>query len=349
MPEAGVPGRVVTGSLRLLGAGRALPVCHAPDGPRSPVSNGDLAAILGAHAASDRRRRAIERMLADGGGRERYWSHWIGSAEPHPDEPTAAALAAEAAAAALADAGLAAADVDLFILALSTSTYPTIATATDACDQLGFGGPSFDVKAGCAGSLYALQLASVLCRSYRRILVVGADCMSKYLDPAGLLGFATVGDAAAALVVERGAEGNFVSAVAGDYGTWRTAGVFGTLPPDPGGDYRFRGTPTRLRDLIARRYRESLRDLLDACGVAWADLAGWIPHAIAGGLVRDVHAGFGGEIPLVDTFARYGNTGAASLLLGLQAARGTLGPGWAALTALGGGMRWGSALWRDME
>jgi 3-oxoacyl-[acyl-carrier-protein] synthase III len=44
---------------------------------------------------------------------------------------------------------------------------------------------------------------------------------------------------------------------------------------------------------------------------------------------------------------RYGNTGAASLLIALHEFRSETGAGWTGLSALGGGMRWGAAVWKD--
>ena len=176
--------------------------------------------------------------------------------------------------------------------------------------------------------------------------------MSKYLDPPALLGFTTVGDAAGAVVLTRGEPGNFLSAIDGEYATWRTAGVFGTLPPrlDQPEDYRFRGTPTRLRDLVATRYQESLGVVLTAGGLAWADLEAWVPHQISLGLIDQVREALGtGAVRVERNFEKYGNTGAASLLIGLHEARPGLGDGWTALSALGGGMRWGAALWRGVS
>lgn len=341
------------GSLRIAGSGIALPTCPSPSGPKDAITNDDVTEILGDAAGTDRKRQAIARMLRDGGGRTRYWSHWIGSA-PQPEEQSAADLAVLAARRALDAAGLRADDLDLLIFALSTSTLPTIATSTDVADRLGYAGPSFDLKAGCAGSLYAMQLAAAcLAGGYRRVMVIGADCMSKYLDPPALAGFITVGDAAAAVVLESGDRpGNFVSVLHGDYATWRTAGVFGTLPPQ-GGDpeaYRFRGMPTRLRDLVASRFEQSLRHVLGGAGLAWEDLEAWIPQQISPGLISGVRDAFGlHDLWVENNFQKYGNTGSASLLVGLHEARTGLNGGWTALCALGGGMRWGAAVWKGMN
>lgn len=342
---------VVRGSLKLVGSGIALPTCPSPEGPLPVVSNQEVVAIVGANARSDRERQAIARLIAANGCQNRYWSHWIG-APAHPDEESADSLAERAARAALEDAGLDVGDIDFLILALSTSTFPTIATSTPICDRLGYKGPSMDLKAGCAGSLFALQLAStMLTAGYRRILVIGADTMSKYVDAASLKGFVTVGDGAGAVVVERGEGANFVSMLDGDYGTWDTAGVFGTLPPqaDTLPEFTFRGAPTQLREPIAQRYRESLLHLLAHEQMTFGDLEAWVPHQISLPLLQEVYDSLATpSVRFFHNFGQYGNTGSASLLIALHEARAELGSGWVALSALGGGMRWGAALWKEL-
>lgn len=337
---------VLRGGLRVLGAGVALPTCQAPDGPRRPVTNADVLAILAA-GQTDRQREAARRVLASSGVRERYWSRWIGG-PARPDEPTAVDLAEAACRAALADAGASIADVRLLVFALSTSTLPTIATSTPLAARLGYRGPSFDLKGGCAGTLYALHLASQLAPAYGRILVVGADTMSRYVDRHALAGFVNVGDGAGALLLGPSPAPNFASAIDGDYATWDVAGVFGTLPPAAeGGEdtWTFRGAPTRLREPIAAAYRASLAHLLAHEGVAPSELAAWIPHQIALPLVAGIAEAVG-VTPFVNG-DRYGNTGAASLPIALAEARADFGHRKVALSALGGGMRWGSAIWDD--
>jgi 3-oxoacyl-[acyl-carrier-protein] synthase-3 len=341
--------RLIKGSLKIRGSGVAVPECRGPDRVYPSISNADVSRIIAGGTASDREVAALTRLMASSGGHTRYWCDWIGG-KPDAQAPDAVDLALQAAKCALEDGQLGISDIDLVILALSTSTLPTIASTSPLCDRLGHRGPSFDLKAGCAGSLYALHLASVLLTTgYLRVLVIGVDTMSKYMDPDTLKGFPTVGDAAGALVLEAGASQNFVSLLDGEYSTWATAGVFGPLPPrfDQLDAYAFQGAPTRLKERIAEAYFESLKTLLQQTGTTPSDLAAWVPHAMALPVVQAVAARFDG-LTLFECFSRYGNTGSASLLLALhEARRGLQGP--IALSALGAGMRWGAAHWSDWQ
>jgi 3-oxoacyl-[acyl-carrier-protein] synthase-3 len=338
---------VARGGLKLLGAGKALPTCMAPDGPKFPVTNDDVLGILAA-GATDRQIEAARRVIATTGVQTRYWSRWVGG-PVLADEPTASDLGYEAAVAALADAGATIAEVRLVIVALSTSTLPTIASCTPLVAKLGYEGPSFDLKGGCAGTLYALHLASQLMPVYGRILVIGTDTMSRYVDRHALQGFLNVGDGAGALLLGPSDTPNFVSAIDGAYSTWDAAGVFTTIPPAAdavdANPWNFGGKPTQLRDAIAEAYRSSLQHLLTHERVPPSELAAWIPHQIALPLVHGISEAFGLN-PFVNG-DKYGNTGAASLPIALGEARAQYGKSRVALSALGAGMRWGSALWED--
>lgn len=333
------------GALRLAGSGIALPTCPSPAGALTVVGNADVAAVLHARATSDRGRAAADRLVAASGVVTRYWSHWPGG-PADPGETDTVDLAEAACRAALINSGLAIADIDVLILALSTSTLPTIASATPLAARLGHQGPSFDLKAGCAGTLYAMQVAAgLLATGARRVLVVGSDTMTRYMDAASLAGFVHVGDGAGALVLEAAPTENFVCVTDGAYETWQTAGVLDPLPPDPRAAYVMRGRPTALAEGVVLAIQTSLEEVLQAAQVTPGEVSAWVPHALGAPILAAVAAAFDPPLPRHDALAAYGNTGSASLPMALHAAR-PLG-GAIALSALGAGMRWGAAVWRD--
>ena len=97
-----------------------------------------------------------------------------------------------------------------------------------------------------------------------------------------------------------------------------------------------------FRSLLAPKQRVADPLLGPDLGVD-AGLAAWIPHQIALPLIQGIAEAVGVR-PFVNG-DRYGNTGAASLPIALAEARAEFGNRRVALSALGGGMRWGSALW----
>lgn len=113
-------------------------------------------------------------------------------------------LAERASREAISHAGIDANEIDAVIL--STITYPhmTPGGAPILADRLGTSGAAaFDISAACAGYCYGIGQADALVRSgaARNVLVVGAEKMSDYIDPADRSISYLLGDAAGAVVV----------------------------------------------------------------------------------------------------------------------------------------------------
>ncbi len=115
-------------------------------------------------------------------------------------------LSLHASRAALADAGLAPTDLDLILLATSTPDQPVPSTACYLQAKLGCAGvPAMDVAAGCSGFGYALQMAigGVKAGLHQRVLVVGADCLTRITNYADRQSCILFGDGAGAVIVAK--------------------------------------------------------------------------------------------------------------------------------------------------
>jgi 3-oxoacyl-[acyl-carrier-protein] synthase III len=94
-------------------------------------------------------------------------------------------LAFHAAQMALDDAGVSAADLDLIIVATLTSDRIIPSTACILQDRLGAKhAAAFDLVAACSGFVYASSIATQFIENgvYKKILVIGAETLSKYID-----------------------------------------------------------------------------------------------------------------------------------------------------------------------
>src|SRR6185295_14272968 len=94
-------------------------------------------------------------------------------------------LATAAAKNALADAKLSPTDLDLIIVATITMDMPTPATACFVQSKLGAPqAAAFDISAACSGFVYGLSLAKALIESgaYKRILLIGAEKLTAFID-----------------------------------------------------------------------------------------------------------------------------------------------------------------------
>lgn len=112
-------------------------------------------------------------------------------------------LSENAAREAIAKAGISADEIDTVIL--STITYPhmTPGGAPIIADRLGITAAAYDISAACAGYCYGIAQADAFVRAgtARNVLVIGAEKMSDYVDPADRSISYLLGDAAGAVVI----------------------------------------------------------------------------------------------------------------------------------------------------
>ena len=290
---------------------------------------------------------------------------WIrqrtGIAQRHiaADDELTSDIATNAARTALKDAGLEADAVDLIILATATPDNAFPATATRVQSNLGVRrGAAFDVQAVCAGYVYALAMADNMIRlsQAQTAVVIGAEVFSRILDWDDRGTCVLFGDGAGACVL-RGAEVAGTNADTGilsthihsdgDYydmlyvdGGPSTTGTSGYLRME--GKEVFRHAVQRMSEVVTAA--------LDHNDLSVDQLDWLIPHQANKRIMDSIAKKL--TLPddkIVVTVDRQANTSAATIPLALAEARtdGRLQPGQlVALTALGGGFAWGSALLR---
>ena len=265
-------------------------------------------------------------------------------------------LARQAALEALQDAGLTASDIDLIILATTTpdDTFP--ATACKVQQQLGMtGGFAFDIQAACSGFLYALSVADVYITQGRvhRVLVIGAETLSRIVDWSDRNTCVLFGDGAGAVVLEGSADktdSGILSVLL------RSDGRYRDLLLSSGGVSR-----TQTAGFIHMEGREVFRhavenmaqiakDVLQQQRLTPADIDYLVPHQANVRIIEATRTKLG--LPadkVILTLQQQGNTSAASIPLALHTGirsgriqRGDL----LLLESMGGGLTWGAGLIR---
>lgn len=115
-------------------------------------------------------------------------------------------LALKAANGALEMAGINAKDLDYIICATVTPDYKTPAQACLIQKYLGATCPAFDINAGCSGFMYALNTACgfFAMDSDLKVLVLGADAITRLMDWNDRSTAVLFGDAAGAVVLGKG-------------------------------------------------------------------------------------------------------------------------------------------------
>src|SRR5689334_9343587 len=180
---------------------------------------------------------------------------------------------------ALGAAGIAASDLDAVVVATTSSAYRFPSLACLLHERLGLASaPAFDVAAACAGFPYALAVGDQAIRAgdYARVVVVGADCLSAFLDPSDRATAPLFGDGAGAVILEADVdarpESNGILAcrlrALGALWPILTAPIVSTMHMD--GPEVFRVAVEHLVDLT--------REVLAAAGATADDVALFVPH-----------------------------------------------------------------------
>ena len=279
-----------------------------------------------------------------------------------PGESTAS-LATQAARKALADAGLSAGDLDMIICATITPEMIFPATACFVQHDLGAGDvPAFDISAACSGFIYGLAIAGRFIESgaHRRVLVIGAEALSRFTDYTDRASCVLFGDAAGAAVmeaVEDGDRGLQYSVLHADGSGWDfihvPAGAARTPASQQTVDAREHFIKMRGRDVYkfaVEKMQWLLGDCMTQCHLTPADIDMVIPHQVNLRIIASAAEKFG--LPMEKMYInidRYGNTSAASIPLAMCEARaeGKIGPGsLLLLAAFGAGLTWAGAVVR---
>jgi 3-oxoacyl-[acyl-carrier-protein] synthase-3 len=272
-------------------------------------------------------------------------------------------LAVPAALAALEAAGLTPANVDCVICATATPDYPFPAMACIVASRLNIvGKAAFDVSIACSGFIYAMTTAAALIRSgvYRTVLVIGAEALSKITDYTDRTTCILFGDGAGAAVVERSEEDCFLGSDLGSDGTDPSVlympGGGSKFPYNRNGelaDQRLGYIKMQGQSVFkfaVNQMAASTRNALGQAGLSASDIDFVVPHQAN---LRIVDAtikmlGVPAEKCIIN-IAEYGNTSAASIPIALAEAveQGLIKKdNVVVMVAFGGGLSWGSMVWR---
>lgn len=124
-------------------------------------------------------------------------------------DETMTSLAINAAKDALAFAGVEGSEVELVICASSTPDRMMPATACEIQAAIGSTGAAFNLVAACSGLVYALSVAKSFIASgfYKKVLIIGAEAHSRYLDWSDRNTCVLFGDGAGALLLSESEDG----------------------------------------------------------------------------------------------------------------------------------------------
>ena len=280
-------------------------------------------------------------------------------------EDTTASLSSKAVMSALDDAGVDPSEVDAIIVATIT---PDMIFPSAAClvqDRIGArNAVAFDISAGCSGFVYGVALAKSLIESgtYTKIVVVGAEVLSRITDWTDRSTCVLFGDGAGAVVMGARTEPDegprVISTSLGSDGSGAKlihlpAG--GSLMPASeetvkSGLHFISMAGNQVFKFATKIMGDVALEALQRCGLTKEDIDCFIPHQANTRII--VHAAEKLGLPMEKVFVnvdKYGNTSAASIPIALFEANesGLVKPGdVVVLVGFGAGLTWGAAVVR---
>jgi 3-oxoacyl-[acyl-carrier-protein] synthase-3 len=311
---------------------------------------------LGAHVPS---RTLSSAELARSLGLDESWIVGrTGIGERRLASPTEAAsdLALPAARLALERAGIGASSVDLVLVATATPDMLAPSTACLVAAALGVApAAAYDLSAASTGFLYGLAqaYAAISAGMAGRVLLIGVEVLSRFVDWRDRDTCILFGDGAAAVVVESvragGLRGIELGADGGGAADIRISAGGSRIPVgDAGSTIQMNGRS--IFRFSSRATAASVARLLPACGAVIGDIDLYVPHQSNERMIRHSARELGiSDDKVVIDLDRHGNTASASIPLALARAQddGRLPPGTnVLLSAVGAGLTWGSALLR---
>ncbi|NTW05446.1 MAG: ketoacyl-ACP synthase III [Peptococcaceae bacterium] len=274
-------------------------------------------------------------------------------------------LANIAAKRALEDANVLPEEVDLIIVATNTPDYFFPATACIVQDYLGASkAGAFDLLAGCTGFIYALSTAAqfVISGTYKRILVIGAETLSKVVDWEDRKTCVLFGDGAGAVLLGPVPEGyGLVHSKLGSDGSGKD---FLSMP---GGGSRIPSSKESIENkqhFLKMNGREVFKFAVRSCGdgtiealkevgMSSEDVDFFVPHQANDRIIRAAAKKLNISFDKIAiNLDRFGNTSTASIPMALEEAvrQNKIKDGDnLVMTAFGAGLTWAVAIlkWYD--
>ncbi len=234
--------------------------------------------------------------------------------------------------------------IDLVILATVSPDQVMPASACTVQRELGLDCGAYDLNAACSGFVYGLiSAAGMAAMGYEKILMIGSDALSSWVDWTDRGTAILFGDGAGAVVIERDDEPHLLGFDLGADGS-----AAHILYTDHGGHITMDGREV-FRRAVRAMVGSSERALAQA-GVSIDEIDWVLPHQANVRIIESACKRLGAPVDkAIMVLDHTGNTSSASIPLALDAAAadGRVTPGdLLLLTGFGAGMTWASAVVR---
>ena len=270
-------------------------------------------------------------------------------------------LSVAAARQALDKAGLTSDDIDLIIVGTCTPDQFLVSQACLVQAEIGGNAGAFDLGAACSGFVYALVTGSQFIQSglYDRVLVIGVDTLTRFVDYSDRSTCVLFGDGAGAVVLEAtDQERGLLSSVLGADGVGHKhlyVPGWGSLVPESAElfpEYRpyLQMNGREVFKFAVRVMGDAAAEAVERAGLTLDDVDVFIPHQANSRIIEAAAKRL--DLPqdrIWTNIDRYGNTSAASVPIALFEAieAGKIEDGDnLVFVAFGGGLSWAAGVVR---
>ncbi|WP_270181627.1 beta-ketoacyl-ACP synthase III [Alkalihalobacillus sp. CinArs1] len=259
------------------------------------------------------------------------------------DNTSTSDMAYEASIKALEDANIKAEDLDLILVATVTPDFPFPSVGCLLQDKLGATkAAAMDVSAACAGFMYGMITASQFINNdtYKNILVVGVEKLSKITNWEDRNTAVLFGDGAGAAVIGPVSEGRGILSF--ELGSDGSGSKY--LYQEPQGFMEMNGR--EVFKFAVRQMGQSAVNVIDKAGLTKADVDYLIPHQANIRIMEAARQKL--ELPeenMATTVKKYGNTSSSTIPIALSEAiqEGRVkDDDIVVLVGFGGGLTWGA-------
>lgn len=270
-------------------------------------------------------------------------------------------IATAAAKDALENAGVSAEELDMIIVATISPDMYTPSVACIVQSNIGAANAvAFDMNAACSGFVFAITTAKQYIENgmFKKILVIGAECLSKLTDYKDRSTCVLFGDGAGAAVLEASDECGVMNCLIASDGSMggsitapnlridevdierRVGDNVHTIWMDGGEVFKF----------AVRYMSAAVLEVVEAAGLTMDDISLIVPHQANYRIIEGARKRLGvAEEKMYSNIHRYGNMSSACIPIAICEAieEGRIKKGeLAVIVGMGGGLTWGAALIR---
>lgn len=218
-------------------------------------------------------------------------------------------------------------DVDFVIVATVTPDQTMPSMATQVQDYLGLKqAGAIDISAACAGFAYGIVLAKglIAAGTHRKVLVFGAETLTKFTDFEDRTSCVLFGDGAGVVLVEAAPQGNILAVTTGSQGDGGKDLYMSNLRKQVNGvdvitDNKIHQNGRAVFKWAVNTVTEQMQVLAERSGIPLLDMDWFIPHSANMRIIETLcnQTGFPLEKTL-ESISIYGNTSSASIPLALH-------------------------------